>query len=98
VEVRVAPEEGDVVLAVADTGFGMSEAEVGRLFGEFVRIRNEKTRDIPGSGLGLSIVRKLVELAGGGVTVESEPDRGTTFTVRLPSGTLPPDVEAPPAG
>jgi signal transduction histidine kinase len=97
VEVRVAPEKGDVVLVVADTGIGMSEAEVGRLFGEFVRIRNEKTRDIPGSGLGLSIVRKLVELSGGAVTVESEPERGTTFTVRLPSGVPPPGAAAPPA-
>jgi signal transduction histidine kinase len=69
----------------------MSREEVGRLFGEFVRIRNEKTRGIPGSGLGLSIVRKIVELSGGKVTVESEPDRGTTFTVRLHSAAPPPD-------
>ena len=79
----------ELVLTVADTGIGMSAKEVARLFGEFVRIRNAKTRDIPGSGLGLSIVRKLVELAGGEVTVESEPEVGTTFTVRLPAVAVP---------
>jgi signal transduction histidine kinase len=76
----------------------MTKKEVGRLFGEFVRIRNERTRGIPGSGLGLSIVRKLVELAGGHVSVESEPEKGSTFTVRLPSAAPPPAVPAPPAG
>ncbi|HYN43085.1 MAG TPA: hybrid sensor histidine kinase/response regulator [Thermoanaerobaculia bacterium] len=89
VEVRAARTESELVLTVADTGIGMSAKEVARLFGEFVRIRNEKTRDIPGSGLGLSIVRKLVELAGGKVTVESEPEVGTTFTVRLPAAAVP---------
>ena len=84
-DVRLAKAAGGVRIAVADTGIGMTAQEVGRLFGEFVRIRNEKTRDIPGSGLGLSIVRKVVELAGGEVSVASEPERGTTFTVRLPS-------------
>lgn len=94
VEVRLSRDAGSVLLVVADTGIGMTKEEVGRLFGEFVRIRNERTRDIPGSGLGLSIVRKLVELAGGEVGVESEPERGTAFTVRLPAGEPPPS----PAG
>jgi signal transduction histidine kinase len=95
VDVRLARDGGGVRLAVADTGIGMTAKEVGRLFGEFVRIRNEKTRDVPGSGLGLSIVKKVVELAGGEVSVESEPEKGSTFTVRLPSGELP---AAPGAG
>ncbi len=98
VDVRLVREPGAVRLAVADTGVGMSREEVGRLFGEFVRIRNERTRDIPGSGLGLSIVRKIVELSGGEVAVESEPDRGTTFAVRLPSGEPPADDPARPPG
>lgn len=91
----LARDGGGVRLAVADTGIGMTTEEVGRLFGEFVRIRNDRTRDIPGSGLGLSIVRKVVELAGGEVSVESEPEKGTTFTVRLPAGALPPVFAAP---
>ena len=70
-------------MAVTDTGIGMTPEETERLFGEFVRIRNEKTRDILGSGLGLSIVKKLVTLYGGETVVKSEPDVGTTFTVTL---------------
>ncbi|HPF36117.1 MAG TPA: ATP-binding protein [Candidatus Krumholzibacteria bacterium] len=85
-EVRVRLEGGaDAVrLRVADTGIGMNEEEVGRLFGEFVRIRNERTRGIEGSGLGLSIVRRLARLHGGDVAVASRPDAGSEFTVTLP--------------
>jgi signal transduction histidine kinase len=68
---------------VADTGIGMTPEEIGRIFGEFVRIRNERTSQILGSGLGLSIVDKLVRLYGGEVKIESKPDEGTTFTVVL---------------
>ncbi len=70
-------------ITVADTGIGMAPEDVQRLFGEFVRIKNEKTVAILGSGLGLSIVKKLVALYHGDVTVESTPDVGTTFTVVL---------------
>jgi signal transduction histidine kinase len=78
-----------VEIAVADTGIGMSPEEVSRLFGEFVRIKNERTANILGSGLGLSIVKKLVALYGGEVRVRSEPDVGTTFTVSLRKDTAP---------
>ena len=94
VDVKLSTHAGGVRLVVADTGIGMTAKEVGRLFGEFVRIRNDRTRDIPGSGLGLSIVKKVVELAGGEVSVESEPEKGTTFTVRLPSEPPPPSTGA----
>ncbi len=92
VDVRLAREGPEVVIAVADTGIGMSAEETQRLFGEFVRIRNEKTRSIMGSGLGLSIIKKLAILYGGDVSVASEPDVGTTFTVRLQAD--PPEAEA----
>ena len=72
-----------VVLEVADTGIGMAPEEAARLFNEFVRIKNDRTRGIPGSGLGLSIVRKLAALYGGEATVTSVPGRGSTFTVTL---------------
>jgi len=61
----------------------MTPEEVARLFGEFVRVGNEKTQDTLGTGLGLSILRKIVGLDAGEVTVESEPDSGSTFTVTL---------------
>ena len=84
VDVILRDDAGTVTLSVADTGIGMTDEEVARLFGEFSRIKNAKTRDILGSGLGLSIVKKLVTLYDGTVTVESTPDVGTTFTVALP--------------
>jgi len=86
VTVRLRAEGSKAVLAVSDTGIGMAPEEVGRLFGEFARIKNDKTRGIAGSGLGLSIVKKLSALYGGDVKVESSPNVGTTFTVTLERG------------
>ena len=83
----------DVKIAVADTGIGMTPEEAGRLFQDFVRIKNEKTRNILGSGLGLSIVKKLAQLYGGNVTVTSTPGQGSVFTLLLkldaPAAELP---------
>jgi two-component system, sensor histidine kinase and response regulator len=86
VDLRMCAEPGQVTISVADTGIGMTAEECERLFGEFVRIQNEKTRHILGSGLGLSIVRKLARLYDGDVTVESQPDVGSKFTVVLEEG------------
>lgn len=83
VTVGLSPSGPGAVVEVRDTGIGMTPEECGRLFGEFVRIRNEKTRSILGSGLGLSTVRKIAHMYGGDVTVHSEPDEGSTFTVVL---------------
>lgn len=75
--------DGTMVIKVSDTGIGMTEEEVGKLFADFMRIKNEKTRGILGSGLGLSILRKLARMYGGDVSVESKSDVGSTFTVAL---------------
>ena len=83
VDVAVSENADAVTLTVADTGIGMSDKECSRLFGDFVRIKNEKTKNILGSGLGLSTVKKLAALYGGDATVESRPDVGTTFTITL---------------
>jgi two-component system, sensor histidine kinase and response regulator len=83
VDVRIEGRGDQLVLSVADTGIGMTRAECDKLFGEFVRIKNEQTRNIPGSGLGLSIVKRLARLYGGDATVSSEKGVGTTFTVTL---------------
>jgi len=83
VNVRLAADGEKVTIIVADTGIGMSPEEAERLFNDFVRIKNEKTRGIAGSGLGLSIVMKIAQLYGGTARVESTPDVGTTFTVEL---------------
>jgi signal transduction histidine kinase len=83
VDVEMSTADGRVRLEVADTGIGMTAEDCGRLFEEFVRIKNDRTRNILGSGLGLSILRKLAQLYGGDVSVTSEPDVGSTFTVEM---------------
>ncbi len=73
----------EIQIQVQDTGIGMTPEESIRLFNDFSRIKNDKTRHILGSGLGLSTVKKLAMLYEGDVTVKSQPDVGSTFTVRL---------------
>ena len=83
--VTVALERKDdtVKIQVADTGIGLTPEESAKLFSEFVRIKNEDTFKIMGSGLGLSTVRKLAQLYGGDATVKSEKGSGSIFTVTL---------------
>ncbi len=71
-------------LQVEDTGVGMTKEEQKKLFGEFVRFKNPKAEGVNGSGLGLSIVKKMVEFYSGGIEVHSEPDDGTVFTIVFP--------------
>lgn len=80
----VKPLNGNIQIKVEDTGIGMSEEELVSIFQEFVRIKNQKTRTISGSGLGLSIIKKIIDENGGKIEVESKPDVGSTFTVTLP--------------
>jgi signal transduction histidine kinase len=84
VDVYIDKKEDDLVtIKVSDTGIGMTPEEKEKLFGEFVRIKNDKTRNIQGSGLGLSILKRLSSLYEGDVSVESEADVGSTFIVNL---------------
>lgn len=84
VTLSLAGDEGTITIVCADTGIGLTDAESQRLFKEFVRIKNEKTKNIPGSGLGLSTVKKLAtEYYSGSIDVDSTPGEGTTFTVVL---------------
>ena len=91
VDVKLAVEGDKLVFAVSDTGIGLSKEEAAKLFQDFMRIKNKKTKDILGSGLGLSIVKKIAQLYGGDVAVQSEPDVGSTFTVTLLKDQAPPD-------
>jgi signal transduction histidine kinase len=88
VEITIDDAGSEAIIVVSDTGIGINIAETDNLFAEFVRIKNEKTRNISGSGLGLSIVKKVVELYNGTIKVESTPDIGSTFTIRLPKKPL----------
>jgi PAS domain S-box-containing protein len=82
---RDASASGDwLSVEVADTGIGMTEEQIGRLFQEFSPADNSMTRKYGGTGLGLAISRRLCRLLGGEITVESEFKKGTTFRVRLP--------------
>jgi signal transduction histidine kinase len=82
VSIRLRREKGDAVLTVADRGIGIPAADHARLFEPFHRGRN--VGEISGSGLGLVIVRKGVDLHGGSIDLESAEGAGTTFTLRLP--------------
>lgn len=84
VDCQISGEKDTITITVSDTGIGMSEEEQQQIFEDFVRIKNTKTRNITGSGLGLSIVKKMVDSYGGKITLESIPDKGSTFTVILP--------------
>jgi signal transduction histidine kinase len=92
VNVKISKEENGIVMIVSDTGIGMSEEDMKQLFMEFVRIKNEKTKNITGSGLGLSIVKKISDIYHGSITVDSKPDKGTEFKVFFPVN-LPSDFE-----
>ncbi len=83
VTVTLTDLDDRIKIEVQDTGIGLTDDERGRLFREFSRIRNAKTRHILGSGLGLSIVKKITDLYEGEVKVDSRPDHGSTFTVIL---------------
>lgn len=94
VDVALAANETALRLSVADTGVGIGEDFRAHLYEEFRQESTGVERTHEGSGLGLSITRKLVDLLGGRVAVESEQGEGTTFTVELPlNGQAPPDEE-----
>ena len=76
-------------LTVADSGIGIDEQDLPRLFEQFFRAGTALSAGIPGTGLGLSVCRALAEAHGGGLVVASIAGRGTTFTLDLPTGTPP---------
>ena len=81
--VELKAENGRIVWTVTDTGIGMSKEEVAKVFEEFYRAKNERTRNILGSGLGLAVVKKIVTLYQGDITVSSKENEGTQFRIVL---------------
>ncbi|TSD99578.1 SpoIIE family protein phosphatase [Skermania sp. ID1734] len=98
ITVRVRDEGKHAVVSVADTGIGISESEMPRLFERFHRIANVRSRSNEGSGIGLALVGELVALHKGTISVDSAENVGTTFTIQLHygSGHLPPEAVVTP--
>ncbi len=86
--VRLYTDQGNVVGEVSDTGIGIPLEEQGKLFSEFFRASNAKDLEIRGTGLGLVIVKRVVEAAGGQIAVDSIPGRGSNFSFRIPTGIM----------
>ena len=97
VTLRTWAEGGAGVVEVADTGIGMTAAFQARMFDEFQQESDGHARTHEGNGLGLAIVRRLCDLMGGALTVESERGRGTAFQLRLPLAVAEPAVAEPAA-
>ena len=86
VALSVRPEGPGICVTCRDSGIGMTDEEAAGLFKEFYRVKNKKTKDILGSGLGLSIVKKIADLYSGSISVKSAPDQGTEMrAVLLPA-------------
>lgn len=84
VVIDVNGDDDNVVISITDSGIGIPTEDIPHLFQKFYRVDNSDTREIGGTGLGLYLVRRLVETMGGRVWVESEYKRGSTFSVELP--------------
>lgn len=86
-EIKVSAwlEDQQIKVAVSDTGFGIAEKHQDKIFERFYRVKDENTRHISGTGLGLPIVKGLVDSMRGAISLESSPGEGTTFTVALPA-------------
>ncbi|MBD2308979.1 response regulator [Chroococcidiopsis sp. FACHB-1243] len=86
IAVSIRPKENAVELVVRDTGTGIPTEALPHLFERFYRVKGARGRSIEGSGIGLSLVQELVKLHGGKIAVTSQVDKGTAFTVTIPTG------------
>jgi signal transduction histidine kinase len=85
VSVRLGPvEQGRVRLEVEDTGIGIDEKEQARVFERFYRVKDKQTKNISGTGLGLPIVKGILDDMGGHISLRSQKGQGSTFIVTLP--------------
>jgi len=84
VAIGVKADGRELVITVSDKGIGIPKGEIDKVFERFYRVGDEFTRKVKGSGLGLALVRELVQAHSGTIKILSEPKRSSTFTIRLP--------------
>ncbi len=89
IQIKLHQDASEAVVTVIDSGPGISERDLAHIFERFYRIDKARTRSDGGSGLGLSICRALMEAQRGSITAESNPGKGSQFSVRLPIGPDP---------
>jgi signal transduction histidine kinase len=84
VSLKAIHEKDQIIISVSDTGIGMTQEDAEKIFDKFYRARDERIKDVTGSGLGLAISRQVIRQHGGDITVETELNKGSTFTLTLP--------------
>lgn len=87
VVVTLEQQENDILISVADQGFGIADEDTEKLFKKFSRVSNAATIKTEGTGLGLYLAKRIIMMHGGEISVESVLGKGTTFTVQLPNNT-----------
>ena len=86
IAVVVSHEQNNTIIRIADEGAGLSPEDLGRLFGRFQRLSAKPTAGESSTGLGLSIVKRIIDMHGGQVNADSQgPGQGSTFTITLPA-------------
>jgi two-component system phosphate regulon sensor histidine kinase PhoR len=84
ITLRAFAKDQEAILQVVDTGVGIPEKDLPRVFERFYRVDKARSRELGGTGLGLSIVKHLVQSLGGAITAKSQIGQGSTFSIRLP--------------
>jgi two-component system phosphate regulon sensor histidine kinase PhoR len=88
VRIAASADEKEAVIRVTDEGCGIESEHLPRLFERFYRVDKSRSRKLGGTGLGLAIVKHIVQAHGGGVSVESQPGKGSAFRILLPQQQL----------
>lgn len=84
IEVHLLPKGSKILISVRDNGVGIRKEDQDKIFSRFYRAGEELTQTVKGSGIGLTIVKQIVEAHQGEITVESSPGKGSKFTIRIP--------------